>query len=474
MKSTNTDIALSRSFKRGLLAPLLLIAVGSFAAACAENESESLDVPFGAPSAAAATRVDEINPRLLKRFRPLDGAFTTDGSPPSAPRVALGKMLFQETALSSDHTLSCQSCHDLAKFGVDGQAVSTGVGAQHGKRNAPSVYNAAGEFLQFWDGRADTVELQALGPMLNPGEMALPDGSAAIAAIRSNPTYEAAFRDAFPAESNPMTFQNMGIAIGAFERTLVTPSRWDKFLAGDHAALTKPEKDGLKTFLNSGCMVCHTGALVGGGMFERVGVVDAWPNQSDQGRWEVTHQEGDRMMFKVPSLRNVERTGPYFHDGSIDKLEDAVRAMGHYQLGIDLAPAEVDSITTWLKTLTGESTGGATVSGASVKAPAPSVPSAPAPVALSCAQGGSCPLQAWMRGNAAPAMAAGDAARLERMFTRLSGLGPPELGRWSELAQRGAEAARQNDLDGCRAACMSCHEAYGSRYRATDRARALR
>jgi cytochrome c peroxidase len=146
----------------------------------------------------------------------------------------------------------------------------------------------------------------------------------------------------------------VGRAIGAFERKLVTPGRWDKFLMGDKNALTAAEKDGFKTFTDIGCMVCHTGALLGGSMFERLGAVEPWPNQNDRGRHDVTKADGDSMMFKVPTLRNIEKTAPYFHDASATTLEEAVRMMGKHQLGLELSASEIASIITWLKSLTGE------------------------------------------------------------------------------------------------------------------------
>jgi len=163
-----------------------------------------------------------------------------------------------------------------------------------------------------------------------------------------------AFRTAFPDASEPVTLDNTGQAIGAFERGLVTPSRWDDYLRGDTNALTNAEKGGLKTFLDSGCMVCHTGRYLGGSMFERVGAVEPWPNQKDQGRSVVTGRSEDAMMFKVPTLRNIAKTAPYFHDGSAATLDEAVKRMGRHQLGIELSPAEVNSIATWLESLTGE------------------------------------------------------------------------------------------------------------------------
>ncbi len=296
----------------------------------------------------------EINPRLLRRFQAIDSAAESARYPRTPAKIALGRLLFYEKRLSKNNDLSCNGCHDLQQFGVDRKATSTGIDGHHGSRNAPTVYNAAGSFSQFWDGRSSDVEEQAKGPILNPLEMGMSSAEEVVARLEAIPAYDRAFREAFPGEAHPMSYDNVGGAIGAFERGLMTPGRWDRYLAGDKAALTRPEKEGLKLFLNSGCMVCHTGPLLGGSMFERVGVVEPWPNQSDTGRMMVTHASADRMMFKVPTLRNVEKTGPYFHDGSAATLEDAVHTMGKHQLGLDFTSAEVGSIVIWLKSLTGE------------------------------------------------------------------------------------------------------------------------
>jgi cytochrome c peroxidase len=255
--------------------------------------------------------------------------------------------------LSKGQSLSCNSCHDLAKHGVDGRPVSIGHKGQSGSRNAPTVYNAATHIAQFWDGRAETVEAQATGPILNPIEMANDEGRV-VAALASIPAYVEAFRTAYPGTPQPITLADVGDAIGAFERGLVTRSRWDRFIAGQSDALTAPEKRGLRTFLDHGCMACHTGPQVGGSMFQRVGVMEPWPNQRDLGRAEITKSPIDRMMFKVPSLKNIAETGPYFHDGSAATLKDAIRAMGRYQVGVLLTDAEVDAIATWMRSMSGD------------------------------------------------------------------------------------------------------------------------
>lgn len=190
--------------------------------------------------------------------------------------------------------------------------------------------------------------------MLNPVEMALSSAEQAVKVLSSIPEYRDAFKKSFPLDPNPVTLANAAGAIGAFERRLTTPSRWDDYLRGKQDALSVPELEGLKVFTNIGCMVCHTGEFVGGAMYQKVGIVEPWPDQRDQGRFTITKQETDRMMFKVPTLRNIAKTAPNFHDGSVSTLDAAVRRMGRYQLGLTLSDEEVSSIVAWLGALTGE------------------------------------------------------------------------------------------------------------------------
>lgn len=275
-------------------------------------------------------------------------------NPATPAKVDLGRMLYYEPRLSKNNDVSCNSCHDLASYGVDGQPTSTGHMSQKGGRNAPTVYHAAGHLAQFWDGRAADVEAQAKGPVLNPIEMAMPSAEEVEVRLRAIPGYVTAFKKAFPGEQQPVTFENMATAIGAFERNLVTPSRWDRYLAGDKNAVTEEELRGYQEFVKNGCQACHSGTYIGGGLYHRLGARKAWPVTSDAGRIEVTKVETDRMVFKVPSLRNIEKTGPYFHDGKVNSLAQAVRLMGEYQVGEDLTDERVNSIVAWLQTLTGE------------------------------------------------------------------------------------------------------------------------
>ena len=302
----------------------------------------------------AAGAAQDVDPAKLSAFQPLPAAMESAKNPITDAKIQLGRMLYYEKRLSRNQDISCNSCHLLNRFGVDGEKFSTGFKGQKGGRNAPTVYNAAGHLAQFWDGRAADVEEQAKGPVLNPVEMAMPNEQSVVKILKSIPEYDALFRKAFPGEKDPVTFDNMALAIGAFERRLVTPSRWDKYLQGDRNALTAQERAGLQKFMDVGCQTCHNGPFVGGKVFQKLGLMKPYPDTHDKGRVEVTKQASDEMVFKVPSLRNIDKTAPYFHNGSATTLDAAVRNMAEYQLGKKLNDADVKSITAWLKTLTGE------------------------------------------------------------------------------------------------------------------------
>lgn len=299
-------------------------------------------------------RSAEIDASKLSAFAPLPDAASSKGGALTEEKIALGRMLYYDARLSKSQTISCNSCHNLTQYGVDNQPTSDGFQGQKGNRNSPSVYNAALHFVQFWDGRAPDVEAQAKGPVLNPVEMAMPSDKKVVAVIKSIPEYSASFKKAFPDERDPVTYDNMGKAIGAFERKLITPARWDKFLNGDQAALTPAEKAGFNVFADAGCPTCHAGALLGGNMYQKIGMAKPWPDASDPGRFNVTKNDSDKQVFKVPSLRNVEKTAPYYHDGKVTTLKDAVAKMAEFQLGKTLTAAQIDAIVTWTNSLTGE------------------------------------------------------------------------------------------------------------------------
>jgi cytochrome c peroxidase len=341
----------------------LVVALGVSLAlsACASDKKSDEAVaanpvaPVKAEQKAEAVEASKaFNPRLLRRFAAVRTVVESPGNALSPEKVQLGRMLYFDKRLSKNQNVSCNSCHQLDAYGVDREPTSPGDAGERGGRNSPTVYHAAGYFTQFWDGRAADVEEQAKGPILNPIEMAMPNAEAVVSRLKAIPGYKAAFGKAFPGEADPLTYDNVGRAIGAFERGLMTPGRWDNYLRGDKNALTDAELEGLKVFTNVGCMVCHTGEFLGGTSYQRAGAVEPWPNQGDEGRFKVTKNAADKMMFKVPTLRNIAKTAPYFHDGSAKNLEDAVRMMGKHQLGLELSDAEVTSIVAWLGSLTGE------------------------------------------------------------------------------------------------------------------------
>ncbi len=296
----------------------------------------------------------QVNAEALQMFAPLPAVMSSPENPVTDAKITLGRILYYDPRLSLNQKISCNTCHALDAYGAESTRVSTGFKNQKGNRNAPTVYNAAGHFVQFWDGRAPTVEEQAKGPITNPVEMAMPSNGAAVQVIKSMPDYAALFQTAFPKDKDPITYNNMALAIGAFERGLVTPSRWDAFIEGDQSALTNAEKLGFNTFAATGCQWCHYGPYIGGAVYQKLGVVKPWPNQTDQGRYQLTKEEIDKMVFKVPSLRNIKKTGPYFHDGSVPTLDQAIRNMAVHQRGETLTKAQVKSIETWMDSLTGQ------------------------------------------------------------------------------------------------------------------------
>lgn len=277
------------------------------------------------------------------------------GSENDSPElIELGKKLYFETKLSVNGTMSCNTCHDINNLaGVDNKPTSPGaLPNTMGTRNTPTVFNAGFQFAQFWDGRAPDLKEQAKGPVLNPLEMAMPNEKEVVKVISSIPEYRDLFKKAYPDEKNPITFDNIANAIAGFERTLVSKSRFDKWMAGEKTALTDEEKVGLKNFIEVGCITCHTGPLFGGNLYQKMGLIKPYYNTKDKGRYEVTKQESDKFLFKVPILRNVELTYPYFHDGSVNTLEEAVKIMADINLGKQLTNEQLKTIIAFLKSLT--------------------------------------------------------------------------------------------------------------------------
>jgi cytochrome c peroxidase len=298
--------------------------------------------------------------KLLRKasryFEPLPAVMP--GSESDTPeQIALGKKLFFDTRLSINDTQSCASCHRLGDglAGVDNLPTSPGAEGKVGTRNSPTVLNAGYQFAQFWDGRAADLVEQAKGPIINPIEMGMPNEVAVEEKIRGIAEYRDLFSKAFPNVDEPITYQNLAEAIAAFERTLRTDDRFNDFLNGDLEALSEKELKGLATFMKLACTSCHDGPLLGGSLFEKLGQRNAvYENQSDLGLYEVTKKEQDKMFFKVPTLRNVALTAPYYHDGRLVTLEDAVRSMGILQSGGEPSVREIEEIVAFLTALTGK------------------------------------------------------------------------------------------------------------------------
>lgn len=317
-------------------------------------------------SASVNAQKSKEDRELLERaktfFSPLPKIVDNPENKITPEKVKLGKMLYFDPRLSKSGFISCNSCHNISTYGVDNLPTSIGHKWQIGPRNAPTTLNAALHIAQFWDGREKDVEAQAKGPILNPKEKASPSPEFVVDRIKSIPEYVELFKKAFPGESDPITYDNITKSIAAFERILITPSRFDKFLQGDTNALTKEEKEGLKLFIDVGCITCHRGPGVGGEMFQKFGLVKPYyevikysdPSKIDKGRYQITKNDGDMYVFKVPSLRNITRTYPYFHDGSVWDLKEAVSIMAEIQLGKKLEPVQIDKILSFLKALEGE------------------------------------------------------------------------------------------------------------------------
>lgn len=311
---------------------------------------------------AGSTSAAEDDAALLKEaqgiFRPLPKTMATAEFPVTPERVALGQQLFFDPRLSVDGTTSCMRCHQPALYGTDGLAKSHGNHDKLNGRNAPTVLNTAVQFVAHWVGDRKNIEEQAMRSLLGPASMGNPDYGAAMAKIKAIAEYPAMFRKAFPNEPDPVTPENFGKAVGAYERTLVTPSRFDDYLGGKIETLSPQERAGLRKFIATGCTACHDGVGIGGGMFRKFGVVmDYWTQTGskdvDKGRFDATKDPADMYVFRVASLRNVAMTPPYFHDGSVASLPDAVRIMAKVQIGVELGAEDQRDIVAFLGSLTG-------------------------------------------------------------------------------------------------------------------------
>lgn len=328
----------------------------------APRDAQAKTPEAGAAGAAKEKKVEVLSDADLREradafFDPLPKNMDRKDKPSTEAQIRLGHTLYFDPRLSKNQKISCNSCHMLDKFGVDNEATSPGHADQRGDRNSPTVYNAALHITQFWDGRAADVEEQAKGPVLNPVEMAMKDEASVEKVLRSIPGYKKLFEAAFGKGSKKkpaITYDRMAQAIGAFERQLVTPAPFDRFLGGDDKAIDAKAKKGLTLFMEVGCTTCHTGASLGGGMYQKLGLIKPYKTK-DEGRFALTKKEADRFVFKVPGLRNVEKTAPYLHDGSVKTLPEMVTLMARHQtVKGELKDDERDAIVAFLHTLTGE------------------------------------------------------------------------------------------------------------------------
>jgi cytochrome c peroxidase len=308
------------------------------------------------------TPADDRDADLIKQakdyFGPLPKVIESAANPVTPEKTGLGKMLFYETRVSVDGTVSCVRCHPFSLYAVDGLPKSVGHDARANARNAPTVLNAAGQISAHWTGNREDVEDQARQALVGPASFGMPSYETAEKKLKEIPGYGPLFLKAFPGEKDPVTAEHFAEAVGAFERTLVTPSPFDAFLKGGQTALTDRQKVGLKNFIETGCVQCHSGTYLGGQTYEKFGALEPyWTHTKsaaiDEGRFTVTKKADDKFVFKVPGLRNVAMTSPYFHDGSVSRLADAVSIMGRVQLGRVLGAREVEAIVAFLDSLTG-------------------------------------------------------------------------------------------------------------------------
>jgi cytochrome c peroxidase len=328
---------------------LVIIACGDESA---EQKKESAE-------AQESVQYDLSLKEKLSVFSALPTEAANETNKASAEKIKLGHILYFDKRLSKNNTISCNSCHNLATSGVDNEPTSLGDRGERGGRNSPTVLNAALHSSQFWDGRAKDVEQQAGMPVMNPIEMAIPSKDFLVKRLSEIKMYEDLFKKAFPGDKQALTYDNIANAIAAFERQLLTPSRFDEYLQGNLTALTLQEKKGLASFINIGCVSCHSGTLLGGNGFQKFGVhKNYWEATSskkiDEGLFAITKQEYDKYKFKVPSLRNSAQTRPYFHDGSIGDLNRAIEIMAQVQLDYQIDKNEVDNIAAFLNALTGK------------------------------------------------------------------------------------------------------------------------
>ncbi len=322
---------------------LLLLGIFSLLAATPSNAAD--------PDAALMNRAKAI-------FGPLPASMPSPDNPITQEKVKLGSVLFWEPRVSVDGTVSCAKCHPPGLYAADGLRKPAGNRCKENPRNAPTIFNAASQISEHWIGNRTSVEDQAKQALIGPPSFGMPDYESVEKILKGMKGYVAMFRAAFPGDKDPVTADNFAKAIGAFERTLVTPAPFDDFMQGTAGALTARQKKGLATFMDTGCMTCHFSPYVGGQMYQKFGVFEPYEKYTksqsvDEGRFAVTKNPSDKFVFKVPVLRNVAETPPYFHDGSVERLPDAVIIMAKIQLAKDLTQEQAGDIAAFLSSLTG-------------------------------------------------------------------------------------------------------------------------
>jgi cytochrome c peroxidase len=306
----------------------------------------------------AAGPDDELINKAKSLFGPLPASMPSPDNPITPEKVKLGKVLFWEPRISVDGTVSCVKCHPLGLYATDGLRKSLGNHCKENPRNDPTIFNAAAQISAHWIGNRTSVEDQAKQALIGPPSYGMPNYESVEKILKGMPGYVTMFKQAFPGEKEPVTADNFAKAVGAFERTLMTPSAFDDFMTGKANALTDLQKRGLKSFVSAGCATCHFSPYLGGQMYQKFGLFEPYEKYTksqpvDEGRFTVTKNPPDKYVFKVPILRNVAETPPYFHDGSVDKLEDTVIIMAKIQLGADLTKEKAGEIVAFLKSLTG-------------------------------------------------------------------------------------------------------------------------
>ena len=320
--------------------------------------SAVLLIVFSAAEFFASDADRELMSRAKAVFGPLPASMPSPDNPITPAKVKLGNMLFWEPRISVDGVVSCAKCHPMGLYAADGLKKAIGNHCKENPRNSPTILNAASQISEHWIGNRTSVEDQAKQALIGPPSFGMPDYASVEKALKGIKGYTALFRDAFPADKDPVTVDNFAKAVGAFERTLITPAPFDDFMNNNAAALTGVQKRGLQFFLETGCLTCHFGPYVGGGMYQKFGVYQPYWNYTmsqpiDEGRFAVTKNPADKYFFKVPVLRNVAETPPYFHDGSVENLEHAVMIMAKIQLAKDLNKEQVGDIAAFLGSLTG-------------------------------------------------------------------------------------------------------------------------